>query len=90
MLHLHELHCVRVKLCIMLHAYIVLCVQNVHVVYVAYIECMSTNLYLYVNWIHEVMSERFLFCFGFFYKLIVFYIMVYIEVFFVSLLQIST
>ena len=66
MLHLHELHCVRVKLCIMLHAYIVLCVQNVHVVYVAYIECMSTNVNLHVNWMHGVVSERFFVLFFFF------------------------
>ena len=42
---------------------------------------MLTNVYLYVNWMHGVVSERFLFCFVF-YKLIVFYIMVYIEVYF--------
>jgi hypothetical protein len=71
--------------------HILYCVYKMYMLYtVAYIECMSTNVYLYVNWIHGVMSERFLFCFVFFNKLTVFYIMVYIEVFFVSLLQIST
>jgi hypothetical protein len=52
------------------------CVYKLYMLYtVAYIECMPTNVYMYVHWIAWGCE-----CAFFFYKLIVFYIIVYIEV----------
>lgn len=40
---------------------ILYCVYKMYMLYtVAYIECMPTNVYLYVNWMHGVVSVRFL------------------------------
>ena len=63
--------------------HILYCVYKMYMLHtVAYIECMPTDVYLYVNWMHGVVSERLGFFLFFFDKLIVFYIMVYIEVYF--------